>query len=118
MTTNTMKVLVLKGMKWVVEDAKVLPNDGRCDINFEADGVKRGANWRLLFIDEALSLCLPSVFDTVCYMAGMPGEYDWSFIRDADEETQIAIAEVLFKKTGKRMKSLGLESVKFYEAGC
>jgi len=74
-------------------------------------GYLASASWRLMFIREAMELCDPKTFDLICARVGMPDEYDWSFVRDADGETLAVVSALLYFKVGPAMTKMGLTSV-------
>jgi len=81
------------------------------DITYRTTVGLASASWRLLFIREALDLCDAATLNSVCNLVGMPDEYDWSFVRDADETTLTAVSALLYYKVGRTMQKLGLTSV-------
>ena len=82
------------------------------DVTYRApQGYLASASWRLMFVREAMELCDPRTFDLVCTRVGMPDEYDWSFVRDADEETLTVVRALLYFKVGPLMTKMGLTSV-------
>lgn len=116
-TKNTITVLGKDYQPLVVEVVEGYPDS---DVTYRAEGGHlASASWRLLFIREALDLCEKGWTITgkrtiyeICCMVMMPtGEYDWSFIRDADEQTLFSVSEHLYTRMGKTMKKMGLTSV-------
>jgi len=76
------------------------------------DGHRASARWDLRFIHEALDFVNKKEFNRISVMANMPREYfDWSFIRDSDEEViQEMVKYIKTLKGFKDMKKLGLTS--------
>lgn len=96
----------------------VIEGDKRADVTYRHPlGHLASASWRLLFIREALDLCDTKTFEEVCYIVGMPDEYDWSFVRDADSDALNAASALLYRKVGAAMNKLGLTSVAMRAGG-
>lgn len=108
----------------VLEDGKALlvetvRNEGGGDVTYlMPQGYRASASWKLMFIREALDLCPARLFNEISDMV-MPesAEFDWSFVRDADEMTKDAIAERLYRSVGGKMEKMGLTSVAEFRGG-
>lgn len=66
--------------------------------------------WDLLFVREGLTLASAPIFRQACDKVDMPGEYDWSFFRDADKERLEDVKWLLYRSVGPKMKKMGLSS--------
>ena len=110
-----MKVLINRPPSYAPEVAEVEPIlDPRfkdSDLVYkDPDGGLVSCCWDLLFVQEGLQLASEPIFRQACDKVDMPGEYDWSFFRDADKERLEDVKWLLYRSVGPKMKKMGLAS--------